>query len=267
MWVVLVYAVRRRRASLGWWVVGVVAICALLAVAYPTVRDNHELDKTFANLPAGVETLLGLSSANLLSSPTGYLDSQFYANIWPVMMLVLAVGFAGWSVAGDENAGTLELLLANPISRMRVALARYAALLTLVVGLSIVCVAALSALAPSTGLNRGLPVTHLVAATVASALCALAFASVAFTVGAMTGSRPAALASAAGLAVGGYVIEGLAAEAPGLRASYWVNPWHWLLDADPLRYGLTIQAWLPAVVACVVLVTVGLPVLARRDLR
>jgi ABC-2 type transport system permease protein len=239
----------------------------LLAVAYPTVRDNHELDKTFANLPAGVETLLGLSGANLLSSPTGYLDSQFFANIWPVMMLVFAVGFAAWSIAGDEAAGTLELLLANPISRMRVALARYAALVILVVALSTVCVAALSALAPSTGLNRGLPITHLVAATVGSALCALVFASVAFVVGAVTGSRPAALATAAGLAVGGYVVEGLAAQVPGLRASYWVNPWHWLLESDPLRYGLTLKAWLPAAVGCVVLVAAGLPLLARRDLR
>jgi ABC-2 type transport system permease protein len=150
---------------------------------------------------------------------------------------------------------------------MRVALARYAALVILVVALSTVCVAALSALAPSTGLNRGLPITHLVAATVGSALCALVFASVAFAVGAVTGSRPAALATAAGLAVGGYVVEGLAAQAPGLRATYWVNPWHWLLESDPLRYGLTLKAWLPAVVGCVVLVVVGLPLLARRDLR
>ena len=51
---VLTQARWRRRISLAWWAVGVAGMCALLAVAYPTVRDNSELDKTFANLSPGV---------------------------------------------------------------------------------------------------------------------------------------------------------------------------------------------------------------------
>jgi ABC-2 type transport system permease protein len=242
-------------------------MCGLLAVAYPTVRGNQQLDKTFANLSPGVQTLLGLSGNNRLSSPIGYLDSEFYANIWPLMVLVFSIGVAAWTIAGDEQAGTLELLAANPISRVRIALARYAALLALTVTLVFVCVVALSALAPFTGLNHGLPATRLAAATVAAALCALVFATAAFAVGAVTGSRPIALAAAAGLAIAGYVLEGLSAQVAALRDTRWVNPWHWLLGADPLRHGLTTQAWLPAVCACAVLMMLGLPALARRDLR
>jgi ABC-2 type transport system permease protein len=267
MWSVLTHALRRRRAGLAWWMLGVAGVCALLAVAYPTVRDNHELDKTFANLPPGVEQLLGLSASNLLSSPIGYLNSEFYANIWPVMMLVFATGFAAWTIAGDETAGTLELLLTNPVSRVRVALARYAALVLLLAVLAATCVAALAALGPSTGLDRGLPLGRVAAVTVASVLCALTFASVAFTVGAATGSRPAALATASGLAVAGYVLEGLAAQVSALSATQWVNPWHWLLAADPLSHGLTAQAWLPAAATCAILVLVAMPALVRRDLR
>ena len=92
---VLTQTLRRRRTSLAWWALAVAGMCALLAVAYPTVRDNNELDKTFANLPPGVEALLGLSGGNLLTSPAGYLDSQFFANILPIMLLVFAVGLAG----------------------------------------------------------------------------------------------------------------------------------------------------------------------------
>ncbi|HKE65969.1 MAG TPA: ABC transporter permease [Micromonosporaceae bacterium] len=267
MWSVLTHAMHRRRFALAWWALGVAGMCGLLAAAYPTVRDNHELDNTFANLSPGIQTLLGLSNNNLLSSPTGYLDSQFYANIWPLIVLVFTIGFAAWTIAGDEQAGTLELLVANPISRVRIALARYTALLALTASLVIVCVVALSALAPSTGLNHGLPAARLAAATVAAALCALVFASVAFAVGAVTGSRPAALATSAGLAIAGYVLEGLAAQVAALRDTRWINPWHWLLVTDPLRHGLTTQAWLPAAGACTVLVLVALPPLARRDLR
>jgi ABC-2 type transport system permease protein len=267
MWSVLTHAISRRLFSLAWWALGVAGMCGLLAAAYPTVRGNHELDKTFANLSPGIQTLLGLSNNNLLSSPTGYLDSQFYSNIWPLMVLVFTIGFAAWTIAGDEQAGTLELLVANPVSRVRIAVARYTGLLALTAILIIVCVVALSALAPSTGLNDGLPVTRLAAATVAAALCALVFASLAFAVGAATGSRPAALATSTGLAIAGYVLEGLAAQVPAIRNTRWINPWHWLLVTDPLRRGLTTQAWLPAAGACALLVLVALPPLARRDLR
>jgi ABC-2 type transport system permease protein len=142
---VLTQTLWRRRTSLAWWTLAMAGICALLAVAYPTVRDNNQLDETFANLPPGVESLLGLSGGNLLSSPTGYLDSQFFANILPVMLLVFTIGLASWSIAGDEAAGSLELLLANPISRVRVALARLAALILLLAALAVVCVLALVA--------------------------------------------------------------------------------------------------------------------------
>jgi ABC-2 type transport system permease protein len=263
---VLTHTLWRRRISVAWWSLAVAGMCALLAVAYPTVRDNNELDKTFANLPPSVEALLGLSGGNLLSSPVGYLDSQFFANILPVMLLVFAVGLAAWTVAGDETAGSLELLLANPISRIRVALARLGALVVLVAGLAAVSVAALIILAPATGLDNGLPAGHVTAAAIASALLALTFAAVAFAVGAATGNRPAALGAAATLAVAGYVLEGLAQQIHVLHPVGAVNPWHWLLANDPLRHGLTWRAWIPPVVAIVVLTILSLPRLTRRDI-
>jgi len=264
---VLIQALRRRRISFVWWTLAIAGMCTLLAVAYPTVRDNNQLDKTFANLPPSVEALLGLSGGNLLSSPTGYLDSQFFANILPVMLLVFSIGLAAWSIAGDEASGNLELLLANPISRIRVALARLVALILLVAGLAAVCVLALVALAPMTAMNKGLPAMHVAAATVAASLLALAFAGVAFAVGAATGSRPAALGTAAALAVLGYVLEGLSQQVHALRPIGLVNPWHWLLANDPLRHGWTWHSWLPPVVATAILAAAGLPRLARRDMR
>jgi ABC-2 type transport system permease protein len=266
MMIVLTQTLWRRRISLAWWAVAMAGMCGLLAVAYPTVRDNNELDRTFSTLPPGVQALLGLSGGNRLSSPIGYLDSQFFANILPVMLLVFAIGVAAWTVAGDEAAGSLELLLANPISRVRVALARFGALVVLLAGLATVCAVTLLALAPATGMDQGLPAGHVAAAAVAASLLALTFASVAFAVGAATGSRPAALGTAAAIAVAGYVLEGLSQQVLALHPFAGLDPWHWLLGTDPLRNGLTWPAWLPPVTAVVVLAALGLPRLVRRDL-
>ncbi len=264
---IMTHALRRRRFGLLWWSLGLAGLAALLAAAYPTMRDNSELDRTFADLPPGVQTLLGLGNGNLLTSPVGYLDSQFFANMLPVILLIFAVGMAAWSVAGDEAAGTFELLVANPISRVRVALARLMALLVLLTLLAAVSAVTLIVLAPATRLDEGVTTDRLVAATVAGSLLALAFAAIAFAIGAATGNRSAALATASTLAVAGYVVEGLAHQVPALRTLRPVNPWHWLLAADPLRHGLTWQSWVPPVAATVLLIAACLPLLARRDLR
>ncbi|HEX6498193.1 MAG TPA: ABC transporter permease subunit [Micromonosporaceae bacterium] len=264
---VLAHAVRRRRIGLIGWSLGLLGTVALLAVAYPTVRGNHELDRTFAGLSPGVRQLLGLADGGGLTSPVGYLNSQFFANLLPVMLLVFAIGAASWSIAGDEAAGTLELLLANPVSRVRVAYARLVALVALLAVLTVVSGAGLVAMAPATGLTTGLTWPHLIAATVAGALMALSYATVAFVVGAATGSRPLALGVASTLAVLGYLVEGLAAAVPALRPVRSVTPWHWLIDSDPLRHGLTWQAWLLPLAVAVVLGALGAALFARRDLR
>lgn len=263
---VLAHAVRRRRVGLLGWSLGLLGTVALLAVAYPTVRDNSELDRTFAGLSPGVRQLLGLADGDGLTSPAGYLNSQFFANLLPVMLLVFAIGAAAWSIAGDEAAGTLELLLANPVSRVRVAYARLIALVALLAVLTAVSTVGLVAMAPPTGLTSGLTWPHLVAATVASALMALSYAAVAFAVGAATGRRSLALGVASTVAVLGYLVEGLAAAVRPLRPVRAATPWHWLIDSDPLRHGLTWQAWLLPLAVTLVLGVVGTSLFARRDL-
>jgi ABC-2 type transport system permease protein len=264
---VLTQAVRRRRAGLIGWSLGLVGMCGLLAVAYPTVRDNHELDRTFGNLPAGVKTILGLHGAAGLTSPAGYLNSQYFANILPVMFLVFALGVAAWAVSGDEAAGTLELLLANPVSRTRIVIERAGALLAMLAGLAAVAAGALAAMAPAVRLDKGLSPARIVAATAACALLATCFAALTFAVGAATGSRPAALAAGTGAAAAGYLVEGLAAQVRPLRPVRAVDPWHWLLDHDPVSHGLAWQTWLLPLATSAVLLAAGAVRFTRRDLR
>ena len=257
----------RRRASTAWWALGLVAFAALLAIAYPTVRGNSELDKTFAGLPPGVQAALGLDPGSSLTAPIGYLNSQYFANVLPALYLGFAIGVAAWSIAGAEAAGTLELLLANPVSRRRVALERAAGLVLLLGALTAASTAALAILAPPTGLARGLPVGHMAAATVATALMALTFASVTFCAGAATGRRSLATSLAAALAVAAFVVEGLAAQIKVLQPVRAASPWHWALGTDPLRHGLSWESGLVPIAVSAALVLAGLLALSIRDLR
>ncbi len=257
----------RRRFSLMWWSLSLIAVDALYVLAYPPLRNNASLDKTFSNLSPSTQTLLGLSDGTLITSPVGYLNSQFYANVLPIVLLIFAVGLATWAVAGDEAAGTLELLLANPVSRVRVAAGRIAAMLAMLLALTLVCGGALAAMAPLVALNEGLPLYRIITATVASALLALVFAALAFTIGAATGRRGTAIAVSVTVAVFGYILEGVAQQVGFLHPVRLLNPWHWMLSSDPLGHGGSWQAFVLPLVVSAVLFALGAIRFASRDLR
>jgi ABC-2 type transport system permease protein len=256
----------RRRVSVLWWGLGLIAVDGLLAIAYPTIRDNTELDRTFAGLPPSVQAVLALQHGSSLTSPIGYLNSQFFANVLPVMLLVFGIGVSAWAIAGDESAGTLELLLSNPVSRLRIAMERAGAVLALMGALVAIAAAGMAALAPPFGLNRGLGATSIVAAVLAVGCLAVTYGAVAFAVGAISGSRSAAIASASALAVAQFMVEGLAEPVRALRPFREVSPWHWLLASDPLTNGLTLRNWLLPLCVSVALVAVGTWGFGRRDL-
>lgn len=263
---VLIQVVWRRRFALLWWSLGILGVDGILAVAYPTVRDNSELDKTFAALPPAVEAALGLQ-AGALTSPAGYLNSQFFANLLPVLLLVFAIGLGAWAISGDESGGTLELLLSNPISRTQVSIERSLALALSVTLLTAVAGLGLVVLAPLVGLDRGLGFDRLLEAAAATGLMALTFAALAFATGAASGSRGAAISVASAAAVALFMIEGLAEQVQVLRPIREASPWHWLLGTDPIRQGLLWRSWVLPVVVTTILVMCGTAVFARRDLR
>ncbi len=248
------------------WSLGLVGVVALVALSYPAVRGNAELDRTFAQLSPSVRALLGLADGTGLTSPTGYLDSQLFANLLPVMLLVFGIGAGAWAIAGDEDAGTLELLLANPVSRTRVALARSAAIALMVGVLAAVTLAALLFARIPAGLAQ-VSAARLTAAVVATAALALAYAAIAFALGAAGAGRSVAIAGAAGAAVLGFALEGLGQAVTPLRPVRACMPWHWLLAADPLTHGLTWQSLGWPLALALSLAVIGTAVFAHRDLR
>ncbi len=263
---VLIQAIRRRRTGLIWWSVGLAGLAALIAVAYPTVRDNASLDQTFAKLSPGIQAALGLDPQTLITSPVGYLNSQYIANVLPITLLVFTIGVAGWTVAGDEAGGMLELLLANPIGRVRVAVERAAAMVVMLACLTAVSIVVLVLLAPAAKLADGLPADRIVAAVIASALAALTFGALTFAIGAATGNRAVAVGVSTAVAVIGFVVQGLAEQVAPLHVVRDLMPWHWLIAGDPLRTGFGTLAFIPPLIVSVVLFAVGAWLFRGRDI-
>lgn len=106
-----------------WQIIGFALAMALMSSTtvwlWPSVRD------TLANLdlPDAIQALLG-SDLNFATA-AGYLSGRYFA--WTIMLVVVYVVIAGTgAIAGEESAGTMDVLLAQPVPRRAVLLEKVA---------------------------------------------------------------------------------------------------------------------------------------------
>jgi ABC-2 type transport system permease protein len=262
---VLRQMVRERRRTVLWWSLAILALAAITAASYPAVRDvGSAIEQVMDLMPEGMLELFG--AAGGIASPEGYLNSQLYSNILPILLLVFGIGMAAWSIAGAEREGTLEPLLANPVSRRRVALERFAgtALLLAVPTLAMtVLVIAVRTPFELAALSAG----NLVAAGAGTYLLVLLFVSLTYAVGAATGSKGGAIAAGAGAAAATYVVFGLSSFVDLFRDLRVISPWHWFLNNSPLVEGWNWSAIGWPVLVTIPAVLIGTALFTRRDLR
>ncbi len=252
------------RRSLVWWSLGIAGLVAMIVAVYPSVRDNPGLNKLVQDYPEALKAFIAFGGAVDYASPAGYLGSELFSFMLPLVFLLALVGRAAATLAGEEEAGTLDLLLANPISRRRLALEKLAALVAEALALGAVLYVSLLVGTRAAGMD--IAAVHLAAATAATLLLAFSFGAIAFLVGAATGHRARAIAVASAFAVASYLVNGLAPLVDALEPFQKASLFYHYAASDPLRSGLD-AGHIGVLVAVAVVACVAAPFLfERRDL-
>ncbi len=266
MIIALRFFVDRRRWNI-WWVVGAVAMIFLTVAFYPSIKDQTTFDEIFKDAPEGVRALLGAAGDISLNSPAGYLHSQLFAQLIPIAFVIFATAVGARAIAGAEDDGTLELMLANPATRLRVAVERYLSGVVMVVGLGVVTTVALIALAsPFELLAEGVSALDIASAGLAVTCFAILHASIAFAVGAAGGGRSRAFAIAAVVVVAGFIVFGLVS-AGVIKPARYFTPWWWYLSRNLLAQGLPPESVYVPIGLSALLAALGVWRFRLRDLR
>lgn len=248
--------------SLLAWTASVVLVVAMVDLFYPSIGSNAGYDEILQNMPPELQALFGGVS---MGTPAGYLSVELYSVFLPAILIAYAVARGAGCVAGEEEGHTLDLLLAQPVSRMSVYAQKALAMLLGVVVLSL-------ASWGTTALLRGpsdmadLSLSGLAAVTVQQALLAVTFGVVALAVAVATGSRSLGVAVAGAYAFLGYLVEGLGKSVDWLGQLRPLSPWHWYSASDPLQSGLAAGDVGVALVAAVAVAALGALLFQRRDL-
>lgn len=261
---VLVESLRERMRSVLWWTLGLVLLIAVTIAFYPSVRDDPALSDYAKDLPESLRALFAGGELDL-ASPTGYLNSQVFALTAPLVLLIFAIGAGSWAVAGEEERGTLELVVAHPVHRRDYVVQRFFALAVLVGVLGIALLAAVAV--GSVLVDLDIAFGRLVAASVSVALLALVFGSLALAAGAIRPGRAQAIAISAGAAVIAWLLDGLGQAVDALDAWRPLSPYYQALGQNPLRDGAPWGGWSILAIATLVLILFGAIGLERRDIR
>jgi ABC-2 type transport system permease protein len=121
---------RLRTGALG-FAVGLFLLAWPLLMAYEVVQREQDRIVEVARNFEGIIAALG-GDINNLASPTSYLSMRYFS-ILPLILGIWAVLAGSGLVAGDEENGTLDLVLAHPVSRTHLFLGRWLAYLTALV--------------------------------------------------------------------------------------------------------------------------------------
>jgi len=244
------------------WVVGVAFYVALLMSIYPSIRGSAKaLQGYIDNLPAAVKA--AFLGAGDFSSPVGYVNTELLSWLAPIVLIAFAVAVAARALAGEEEAGTLSLLLANTVGRRRLVLQKYAALL---VAVTVLGAAFWLSLVVATRI-AGTPVGagQLAAAFLRLTLLGLAVGSVTFVAGGATGRRQTGVAAGAAVGVLMYLLNTLAVMNGSIRPFRYLSLFHWAGGASPLGKPLDVSAVLVPLATSAVLLVATLVLFERRD--
>ncbi len=253
-----------QRRALLWWAIGIVLFIAITIAFYPSLKDSAtELQDYLDQIPESLRNLF-IGTETDITSPIGYLNSQVFAGNGAIVFLVFAIGAGARAIAGEEEKGTLELLLATPVTRRTVVLQKFWAIATGLAALAAVLYVGLIA----TGRPVGLTVSpvDLLAATLHQYVFALGFGAIALAVGCLRGRKGLAIGLTTSVAVVAFLLNGLA---PLADATAWMkvlSPFYYANGSVPLRNGVAPDH-LAALLAIVVVAVVGAVwAFERRDL-
>lgn len=127
---ILLKTLRDMKMSLFWWSLTLALFSVYMMGLYPSIEKNSEdLQSYIDSMPEGMLAVMGVSNSELdVTNLENYLGMEVFGFFYPFMLLAFAVTYGAGLVGGEEESGTLELLLSTPVPRWRVMLEKFAAL-------------------------------------------------------------------------------------------------------------------------------------------
>ncbi len=256
---------RDRRRSLIWWVVGILGYMLAIGAVYPIVAENQEqFEALLETYPEGLLAIMGVGDGESLFDPVGFIQAEALSWIVPLVFAIYGAVQGARAVAGEEEDGTIDLVMATPLTRSGLVWQKLSALglAELVLGAAVFVGVALDGWL----FEVEIPLGNVAAVSLMAVLLGVFFGSLALAVGAFTGLRGLSIGIVTLVAAGSYLLNSLGGLVEGLESLKLLSPFYYYDASNPLRHGLDVQHTLVLAGSAVVFFGLALLAVRRRDL-
>jgi ABC-2 type transport system permease protein len=199
-----------------------------------------------------------------LSRPEGWLSAELLPLLGPLIFIVFAVSFASSELAGEEEKGTLNLLLSHPISRTSVFLDKSCALALATLSLGIVFW--LTFTITISIVNMGIPFLSVAEVTFSLILLGFLFGALALALGGSTGKRSVVIGVTSAFAIASYLLNSMSEIIPSLEGYRVLSVFYHYGGGTILLSGIKLKSVGILLGIGVLLLFVGLYAFQHRDI-
>jgi len=127
MWQIFWRSIKERAIPLSIYCLSGILLVWMYLSFFPSIQKQAtDFEKVFAHYPQAMLEAFDIEPKSL-TTIEGFLGGEQFSFVWPLMLILLMVGYAGSALAQEIEKGTMETLLSLPVSRLKVFLARYLA--------------------------------------------------------------------------------------------------------------------------------------------
>lgn len=252
-----------KRSFIIGWSLGFGFMAFLMAIFYPSFQQDNGLDQLIQSLPQAFQGLIG--NLDNLKELGPYLGSQLFDIRIPIFISVFAILLAVGLTVGEEEKGHLRTLLALPLSRTRILLSKWVAIV-------VICFAV--SLATLIGIQIGIMVigetldwSVLARLGGMTWLLSVAIATMIFGIGLATGKKGATTGIGVFVTVGSFLLTTFAASVEWLQPYEYASILHYFPAPDIARGIVDMWNVLVYVGIIVVFMLIALVSFRRRDVR
>ncbi len=139
--------IKDKRLSLIIFTLATVGMLWVYVGMFPGIQqESQKLAEAFQGYPEAMLKAFNIEEIDF-SHLENFVAMEQYSIIWPLVVIFLLLAFAGTSLAGEVEKGTVESLLSRPLSRRKIFFQKYLAGLVVLVGYTGVTVFAIWPLA------------------------------------------------------------------------------------------------------------------------
>ena len=265
MFTVIRNTLRKSRGSLTGWGIGLAALGILMGSMFDLIFATDEMMDVMNAYAVAMPELAVMFNMDAIGTPIGWLDVEYFSFV-PLMIGLFVTGIGANMLARDEEDGTLDLILAHPVSRTSLFWGRFLANTLVVIVLMLISWASLL-LTMTWSENFIIPAFDLLLPFISLFGIMMFFMTLSLLFGMLLPARRMARMLSGMLVGASFFITLLSAAVEELESVADFSPLAYLETATAIKDGLNLN-WFGMFIAInLVLALIAWQLFQRRDIR